>query len=122
MNHSKCFVFVVRQPPFRGDRTVELVDQLLAVAAFDHPVDVLFLDDGVWQLQAAHLLEGAGLRPSAPLLRTLEFYDVREVAAEHESLAERALSPDGLVLPVRLLARSEVPAWIAGHDVAVGCG
>jgi tRNA 2-thiouridine synthesizing protein C len=122
MNHPKSFVFVVRRPPFCGGRNAEMVDQLLAVAAFDHPVDVLFLDDGVWQLQATHVLEGAGLRPLAPLLQTLEFYDVREVAAEHESLAERALSPDGLVLPVRLLARSEVPAWIAGHDFAVGCG
>lgn len=122
MSKLKSFVFVVRRPPFCGVRNVELLDQLLAVTAFDHPVNVLFLDDGVWQLQPASSIEGVGLRLLAPLLRALEFHDVREVAAEHESLAERALSPEGLVIPVRRLARSEVPAWIAGHDVAVGCG
>ncbi|MDF9391693.1 MULTISPECIES: DsrE family protein [Methylococcus] len=122
MSHPKSFVFVVRQPPFCGGRNVEMVDQLLAVAAFDHPVDVLFLDDGVWQLQVPGSVEGGALRPLGPLIRTLELYDVREVAVETESLVERALSPDALVVPVRLLARSEVPGWIAGHDVAVGGG
>ncbi|QJD30088.1 sulfurtransferase complex subunit TusC [Methylococcus geothermalis] len=122
MNRSKSFVFVVRQPPFCGARNVEMLDQILAATAFDHPIDVLFLDDGVLQLLSGQRAECAGLRPLAPVLQTLEFYDVREVAAESESLAERALSADRLAVPVRLLARRDVPAWIAGHDLAVGCG
>lgn len=119
---SKSFVFVVRQAPYSGVRNVEMLDQILAATAFDLPVDVLFLDDGVLHLQAGQITEAAGLRPFVSMLQTLILYDVREIAVEAESLDERALPMEQLVLPVRRLARAEIPGWIAGHEVAVSCG
>lgn len=119
---SKRFVFVVRQPPYSGGRNAEMLDQILAAAAFDLAVDVLFLDDGVWHLQSGQSPEKAGLRRFAPMLQTLELYDVREIAVEAESLEERALAAEKLVLPVRCLARIDIPDWIAGHEIAVSCG
>jgi tRNA 2-thiouridine synthesizing protein C len=92
---------------------------MLAAAAFEQAVSVLFLDDGAWQLAAGQQPESAGLEPLAPVLEALPFYDVDAIWVEAESLQERGLSPERLVLPARVLERGRVAAFIAGHELLV---
>lgn len=117
---QKRFLFVVRRPPYADVRSRETVDMILTVAAFDQPVTVLFLDDGVLQLKKGQQPERQGIPPVAPLLETLDLYDVREVWAERESLAERGLGADDLTIPVRIVSRRGVAALTAAQDVVIG--
>ncbi len=117
----KNFLFVMRRPPYEGSAVRESLDMLMTVAAFDQPVRVLFLDDGVFLLKSGQSPEGLGLKPLAPLLSALETYDVEDLWVEEESLAERGLDPASLFLPVRSVSRAEVTRLVSAADVVVGC-
>jgi tRNA 2-thiouridine synthesizing protein C len=115
----KNFLFVMRRPPYEGSRARESLDMLMTVAAFDQPVRVLFLDDGVFLLKPGQRPEGLGLKPVEPWLAALEVYGVEDLWVEEESLAERGLRPARLILPTRSLRRADVPRLVGAADVVV---
>lgn len=117
---AKRCLFVIRRPPLGGSRAREILDQVLAVAAFDQDVRLLFLDDGVYQLLDQQNPSLLGLEPVAPLLTALPLYDVNECWVERESLHERGLAEANLVVPVRCITRGEVAELLAGQDWLVG--
>ena len=50
---SKSLLIISRQAPWSGPGAREALDIALAGGAFDLPIGMLFLDDGVFQLQPA---------------------------------------------------------------------
>jgi tRNA 2-thiouridine synthesizing protein C len=116
---GKRFLFILRRAPQAGGRLREILDMVLTTAAFEQPVTLLLLDDGVYPLKRGQRPEAAGLPAVATLFEALELYDVRAVLVERESLAERGLAEADLAIPVRPIDRAEVAALIAGHDVVV---
>lgn len=115
----KSFLFVMRRPPHSGVRLSETLDALLTAAAFDQRVAVLWLDDGVLQLLAQQQPESLALKDTSAIFKALELYEVTELCVERESLQERGLTPEDLILPVRLVGRSEINALIAGFFAVV---
>ena len=88
----------------------------MAFAAFDQPVTLLFLGDGVLAL-------APGQRPAAELSRSLEKllgtladYGVEEVHAEAAALAARGLDARDLALPVRLAGPAELRELFGAHE------
>jgi tRNA 2-thiouridine synthesizing protein C len=116
---GKRFLFIVRRSPQAGFRVREILDMVLTTAAFDQPVTLLFLDDGVYQLKREQRPESAGFSPVAPVFEALALYDVEKVLVERESLAERSLSESDLMIPVELVGRTGVSVLVAGHDIVV---
>lgn len=113
---SKRFLLVLRRAPVGGPQALEALDAALTVAAFDQPVQLLFLDDGVWQLKRDQAVAG-GRRVTA-LLGSLELYDIATPPwVEQESLTERGLTPQDLTIPVAVLARAQVAAVLDDCDV-----
>ncbi len=80
----KKFIFVLRQPPHNGVQVQEMLDIILTTAAFDQPVSILLLDDGVFQLKNGQNPKCAGLKDTAAIFHALEIYDVNDVYAEVE--------------------------------------
>lgn len=117
----KNFLFVLRRSPYEGSAVREGLDMLMTVAAFDLPVRVLFLDDGVFLLKSGQCPEAFGVPPVGPLLSALEIYGIEELWVEEESLAERGLAPESLFLPVRSVRREEVAQIAGAADVVVSC-
>ena len=116
---GKKFLFILRRSPQHGVRVRETLDMLLTVAAFDQPVTLLFLDDGVYQIKRGQCPESAGLPAVAPTFEALPLYDVETVLVERESLEARGLTESDLVIPVELIARTEIAALVAAGDVVV---
>lgn len=117
---TKRCLFVIRTPPLGGNRARETLDQILAAAAFDQDVCLLFLDDGVYQLLGHQNPSMLGLEPVAPLLTALPLYDVNELWVERESLHERGLAEADLVVPVRGITRIDVAELLTRQDWLVG--
>jgi tRNA 2-thiouridine synthesizing protein C len=115
----KNFLFILRRPPYEGNAVRESLDMLMTVAAFDQPVRMLFLDDGVFLLKSGQNPEGLGVRPLEPLLAALEVYGVEELWVEKESLHERGLALAQLILPVQGICRADVAGLIAEADIVV---
>jgi tRNA 2-thiouridine synthesizing protein C len=116
----KRFLFVIRHAPYAGTAVRETLDMMMTVAAFDQPVRVLFLDDGVFALKAGQRPEGLGLKPVAPLFAALEIYGVEGLWVEQESLDLRGLSAAELVVPTLSIRRAEVAGFVASADIVVG--
>jgi tRNA 2-thiouridine synthesizing protein C len=115
----KHFLFVIRHAPYAGTAVRENLDMLMTVAAFDQPVRVLFLDDGVFALKAGQRPEALGLKPVAALFAALEVYGVEGLWVEQESLDQRGLNAADLVLPTFGIRRAEVAGFVASADIVV---
>jgi tRNA 2-thiouridine synthesizing protein C len=115
----KKYLFVMRHLPHVGSRVQEALDQMLTTAAFDQAVSVLFLDDGVWQLKRGQDRTLMAGKDTAAIFNALAIYDVNQLLVERESLASRGLQAEDLILPVELLSRQQVNAFISLHDVVI---
>lgn len=115
----KKYLFVMRQCPNISGRVQETLDQILTTAAFDQQVDVLFADDGVLQLKAGQHPQTLSFKQTAAVFQALEIYDVRQLWIESESMRERGLSLDDLILRVEPIDRCDVGRLIADYDVTI---
>ncbi len=115
----KVFLFVLRSPPYDGCNIRETLDMIMTFAAFDQPVRILLMDDGIYLLKSGQKPEAIGLKPVLPLLEALEVYDVEGLWVEAESLRERGIVQADLALPARIIQRAEIGRFIAAADVVV---
>lgn len=113
------YLFVMRQAPHQGRRVLETLDVVLTTAAFEQTVALLFLDDGVWQLKTNQQPESAQLSDSAAWLKSLPLYGVTDLWVEQESLDVRGLSENDLILPVRLINRSQLNHFLQQQTIIV---
>jgi tRNA 2-thiouridine synthesizing protein C len=115
----KKYLFVLRKPPHSGAQVQEMLDIILTTAAFDQPVSLLLLDDGVFQLKKDQKPECVGIKDTAVIFNALEIYDVKQLFIEVESLQERGLKPGDLCLPVREIYRKEIASLMKRFDIVV---
>jgi len=115
----KRFLFVLTKPPHSGAYVQELLDFILTTAAFDQEVALLLLDDGVFQLKKQQQPVDGG-KDTAAVFKALELYDVTDLYVERESLAERGLAVDDLLLPVNICERKEVALLMRRFDRVFG--
>lgn len=108
---SRRFLFLIRHPLHDSIRGTEALDALLTVAAFEQPLTLVFLDEGVDQL-----IRHASSSPESSLLELLRFYDVGSVWIERESAGSGIPDNHSHELPVTPIARADIPALIARHD------
>lgn len=111
----------MRSAPRDGARVRESLDMAMTAAAFDQAVRLLMLDDGVFLLKRGQRSEPNGLKPVAPLFEALALYDVEDVFVERESLRGRHLTTEDLVIPVRVVDRTEIAGLTAEHDLVISC-
>ncbi len=115
----KKFLFVNRKAPYGTIYALEALEVVLISAAFDQDVSLAFLDDGVYQLVSANNPAGIGMKNFSPTYRALEDYDVTKLYVERESLAERGVSEDALIVPVTVVGRAEMGKVMAAQDVVL---
>lgn len=116
----KKYLFVMRHLPHVSSHAQETLDQMLTTAAFDQTVSVLFVDDGVLQLKrgqnSATELMG---KNTAAIFNVLSIYDINQLLVENESLTDRGLRADDLILPVQIIPRNRVNAFMRQYDAII---
>lgn len=115
--NGKRFLIVNRRAPHGTIYALESLEVVLAAAAFEQRVTVLFLDDGVFQLVKGQETKELGVKNFSPTYKALESYEVERIVVERESLERRGLAPEDLIIPVELLGESEVSGLFESHDV-----
>jgi len=113
----KKFMYINRKAPYGTIYALESLEVVLIAAAFEQDVSMAFLDDGVYQLKKGQDTQGIGMKNFSPTYRALEGYDVEKLYVEAESLAERGLSEDDLLVPVEVLGREALAALMDEQDV-----
>lgn len=116
MSHErKSLLVVINASPYRSLRARDALDLVLTAAAFEIPVSLLFCGDAVFQLieQNPTAIEQKKIAATLP---ALALYDVERIYVEQEALAERAIEPDALIMPVIPVNHSEAAKLFHQHD------
>jgi tRNA 2-thiouridine synthesizing protein C len=113
----KKILYLLKQAPHQGIDLQETLDSILTMAAFDQRVGLLFVDDGVLQLQQHQKPDVLSLKDTAAIFKALEIYDIEDFFVEVESLQERGLKPVDLFLPVQEVYRKNVNNLVQEYDV-----
>jgi tRNA 2-thiouridine synthesizing protein C len=103
---NQHLLFVFRSPPYGSGRAREGLDALLAAAVFDQPVSVLFMGDGVFQLNSEQAPTGS--RNQYKMLLSLELYDVDQVYFSISALTSRNIAPSDIRIPGTALSDMEI--------------
>jgi len=113
----KKFLYVNRRAPHGTVYALESLETVLIGAAFDQDVSMLFIDDGVYQLKKDQQPDSIEFKNFSKAFRALEMYDVEKLFVEQESLDERGLSKDDLLVEVELVSRQSVSELVDQQDV-----
>ena len=113
----KKFLYVHRRLPHVTAYAIESLETVLIGAAFDQDVSMLFIDDGVYQLKKEQAPESIEFKNFSKTYRALEMYDVEKLFVERESLEERGLSVEDLLVDVEVIAGADVKALVDQNDV-----
>ncbi len=113
----KKFLFVLRTCPHNGAWAKEMLDVILTTAAFDQPVSILLLDDGVFQIKKNQNPDFLGMKDTAAIFKALELYDVNDIFVETESLSERGLNVIDLCIPTESLSQKDISQFMERFDV-----
>jgi len=104
----KSLLMVSRSAPWAGSSAREALEIALAAAAFDLPVALLFLDDGLFQLtanQQANCLQQKDLNAN---LKALPLFGIDSCYAAKSSLMERGLKENQFHLAVQWLDDKQI--------------
>ena len=115
----KRFMYVNRKAPYGTIYALECLEVVLVAAAFDQDVSVVFVDDGVCQLKKNQDTTEIGMKNFSKTYGALDDYDVEKIYVEKESLDERGLTADDLVIPVEVIVADELRDVMAQQDVVI---
>lgn len=93
---ARSMLVISRQAPWSGPGAREALDIVLAGGAYDLPIGLLFLDDGVFQLlpdQNAKALQQKDLTAN---LKALSMFGVEDIYACGTSLIERGIQQNAV--------------------------
>lgn len=117
---SRSLLIISRQAPWSGPGAKEALDIALAGGAFDLPIALVFMDDGVYQLvqaQAPALVQQKNLTAN---VQALALFGVEDLYACSHSLAERSLTSEQFAVEdVQPLAAEEIRTLIDHYDQVI---
>lgn len=103
-------LFIVRVNPAEREVAIEVLSEIMTFAAFDVPIRLLFLDQGV-------ILLSSGIDPDlAGMMKALPLYGVTELFVERESLEAMEIPYSNGELSLTPLFRADVPQFILQHQ------
>jgi len=105
---SKKIAFICSRGPHGHAAGREGLDALLATSAMTESLALFLIGDGVLQLLKGQQPTAILQRHYAPTFKILELYDIEEVYVCADSLAERGVTREDLLIPVECLSRTEM--------------
>lgn len=102
--------------PHGSSQGRESLDLTLAMSAFNESMSLFFIADGVYQLLDGHNPTESLQKHFQPLFKMLELYDVENIYVCQQSLIERAIKQDDLIIDVTLLNGLQLKTKLALQD------
>lgn len=113
----KKFMYVNRKAPYGTIYALESLEVVLIAAAFDQDVSLAFIDDGVYQIAKGQRTKAIDVRNFSPTYRALEGYDIEKLYVSKESLEQRGLCEDDLLVDVQVVSAAEMADLMDQQDV-----
>ena len=113
------YLYLLRQPPYQSSLAREALDMVLATAAFDQQVSLLFINDGVFQLQNTQQAERLEQKNISKTLQALALYEVESVYYCQASVAQRGLDITALYSAAKALKLEACQALMSKADKVI---
>lgn len=114
---KKKLLFIFRQTPHGGAIAQEALDVLLMASTYRKEINLVFLDDGVFQLTKQQDTSKIALKNFTSAYAALTLYDINQIHIAADALAERNLTVSDLMLPVTVLTRLQIAQLMQNHDL-----
>ena len=113
-------IIVIQQhSPFSSSHGREALDMILALAAVEHNVSVLFRGDAVYQLLATEQHADFNLKAYPRSFKLFALYDVEQLYVCRQALTERGIAPSTLTIDVQLLDAKQQAALLSQQDQVI---
>lgn len=109
----KKIAVLLRHSPFDSALSREANDMIMALAAVEHQVTVIYQDAAVLQLLPVSNTAVLGCKDFTPTQKLFDLYDVAAVVACAESLMRFNIQPAQCLLPVTTLSEEAISALLA---------
>jgi tRNA 2-thiouridine synthesizing protein C len=117
---AKSLLIISRQAPWSGPGAREALDIVLAGGAFDLPIGLLFLDDGVFQLATRQDARALQQKDLSANLQALPMFGVEALFVCADSTVQRGLDLKALSLETaQVLAADEISGLIDRYDQVI---
>ena len=99
---------LMRKAPYGSVYTAEGFRTLMGIAVFEMDISVIFLDDGVYALLAGQDPGQLDMKPLGDGFPMLKDFGVQRFYVHDESLAERGLTAEDLVMEVEVVSSAQI--------------
>jgi tRNA 2-thiouridine synthesizing protein C len=106
-NMNKAVV-LLRKAPYGSVYTAEAFRTIMGIAVFEMDICVVFVDDGVYALMKDQNPEKLDMKPLGDGFPMLKDFNVNRFVVHDESLSERGISIDDLVLDVEVATSAQI--------------
>lgn len=113
---AKSVLLISRNAPWAGIGAAEALDIALAAGAFDLPLSMLFMDDGVFQLLDQQNPQQLELKDLSANLQALPIFGIEQLYVAKQCLAARGLLDSSLAIVVEQLDDQQIQKLIRQHD------
>ncbi len=110
-------MFVNRKAPHGSIYAYEGLEVILIFGAYDQEISAVFMDDAVLSLKKGQDTTELGTKAFSATFRVLEDYGVEKRYVEKESLAQRGLTEDDLVVDVEVVDHATIRKIMGEQDV-----
>ncbi len=108
----KKVAVLIRKAPYGSIYPVEAYRAIMGIRLFDIDTVVLFVDDGVYSLVKGQNPQQLDMKPLGDAFPMLSEFDVTQFYVHDESLAERGLRPEDLVMDVQIVDGARIAALL----------
>jgi tRNA 2-thiouridine synthesizing protein C len=115
----KKIMHVMRRAPHGSIYTYEGLEMILIMAAYEQDLSVVFIGDGVYALKKGQETAGIGIKGFSKTFMALDGYDVEKLYVDRQSLEERGLTEDDLVVDVEVMESLEIGRLMNEQDVVI---
>jgi tRNA 2-thiouridine synthesizing protein C len=98
----------MRKAPYGSVYTAEGFRTIMGIAVFEMDISVIFMDDGVFTLLKEQDPTQFDMKPLGDGFPMLKDFDVEKIYVHDESLAERGLTADDLVMEVEIIDGAQI--------------
>jgi len=111
----KKLLILMRRAPYGAFYSFEGLQAILIMPAYELDTGVAFVDDGVYVITKGQNTRALGIKQVAQTFPALADFDITRIFVHGESLAERGLTLDDLVIQPEVVDSAGLAALFENH-------
>ena len=116
---SNTVAVLMRKAPYGSVYTAEGFRSMMGIGVFEMDVNVVFVDDGVYALVKGQNPEALDMKPLGDGFSMLPDFGVTKFYVHDQSLSERALTADDLVIDVEIVNDADVARLLESSGIVL---